>query len=85
MRQHYTLAEARLLGLYRQMAVTGLDYDEFAALLQLLRAGGATTHYLARRKGRPCASIRRALRRMERLKLVLAESNGSNSIFWRLP
>jgi DNA-binding IclR family transcriptional regulator len=77
--------EARIWGDYRQMAITTGELDRYRAIARNLASSHATSTYsLAKALDAPCADTRRELRRMERRGYVVADSNGSNNIYWSL-
>ncbi|MNF85889.1 hypothetical protein D3C84_683060 [compost metagenome] len=78
-------AEIRIHKLYRQMSVTTIEQAKYLRIAgQLAKAHASSTWYLSRALGEPCKDLRRDLRKMEGHGLVVAESNGSNNIYWSL-
>lgn len=77
--------EARIWGDYRHMAITTSELDRYREITRHLANSHATSTYsLAKTLGLPCADTRKELRRMERKGYVVADSNGSNNIYWSL-
>ncbi|WP_434681326.1 hypothetical protein J3P77_09525 [Pseudomonas sp. R1-18] len=77
--------EARLEADYRQLAVTTNERFLYSSAAYILSDSCATTTgYVGRRLGMTCQQTRKTLRRMEKQGYVVADSNGSNNINWRL-
>lgn len=70
---------------WQTMAITTGQQAQYLAIARYLSDSPATTTYMVGLHMREaCSIIRGDLRRMEKLGYVLADSNGSNNICWRL-
>ncbi len=77
--------EIRIAKDWQTLAVTTRQQARYLAIARYLGDSPATTTYMVGLHMREaCSIIRGDLRRMEKLGYVLADSNGSNSICWRL-
>lgn len=70
---------------WQTMVITTRQRAQYMKIARYLGDSPATTTYMVCLHMREaCSIIRGDLRRMERLGYVLADSNGSNNICWRL-
>lgn len=77
--------ETRIAKDWQTMAITTRQQAQYLAIVRYLGDCPATTTYMVGLHMREaCSIIRGDLRRMEKLEYVLADSNGSNNICWRL-
>lgn len=66
-------------------AITSADKFQFLKIARYLGESPATSTYMVSLHLREsCDLVRRDLKRMEKLGYVVADSNGSNNIWWRL-
>lgn len=78
-------AEIRIEKLHRQMAITTAEsFRHLQIARKLNESHQSSTWYLSQVMGDECKVLRQELRRMERLGIVTAKSNGSNNIYWSL-
>lgn len=77
--------ETRIARDWQMMNVTTNEQAQYLKIARYLGDSPATTTYMVGLHMREaCSIIRGDLRRMEKLGYVLADSNGSNNICWRL-
>ncbi len=68
-----------------QLAITTLEHNKYLKIAGYLGDSPATTTWMVSVMLRnSCQETRNNLRRMEKMGYVIADSNGSNSIRWRL-
>lgn len=81
-----TLAtEKRIVEDWRQLSITSADRVRFNKIVNYLGDVPATSTYMvARHLRESCDVVRRDLKRMEKRGYVVADSNGSNNIYWSL-
>lgn len=77
--------EIRIEKDYRQMAITSTDRKLYMGIARYLSENSGSSTYMASRcLDIPCGRLRKYLRQMENRGYVIAISNGSNNINWRL-
>lgn len=70
---------------WQQLSITSLDYHRFIQIANYLGHWPATTTHMVSVTLRcACAEARKHLRKMERMGYVAADTNGSNSIRWKI-
>ena len=77
-----SLARQRLLKAYQSLSITTVQYCRYIGIEEQLAKGGSTTYMLSKALKVTCKELRRDLRDMEKCEAVIAESNGSNSVYW---
>lgn len=77
--------EIRISKDWQMAAITSADKFRFLKIARYLGESPATSTYMVSRHLREsCDLVRRDLKRMEKRGYVVADSNGSNNICWRL-
>jgi len=77
--------EVRMCKDWRQMAITTEEHARYLKIARYLEGCHATSTWMvSRHLGDSCKNVRKDLRRMEVLGYVIADSKGSNNIYWSL-
>lgn len=77
--------EIRIAKDWQMMTVTTNEQAQYLKIARYLGGSAGTSTYMVSRHLREaCSIVRRDLRKMERLGYVMADSNGSNNIYWSL-
>lgn len=81
----FTANEIRILKDWRQMAITSAEHHKYLKIAKYLSGSHKTSTWMVSKTlQEPCRDARKQLRKMERMGYVVAESNGSNSVYWSL-
>lgn len=77
--------EIRIEKDWQNMSITSGDRPRYLKIVRYLAGSHATSTYMvARHLREDCNIVRRDLRKMEKRGYVIADSNGSNNIYWSL-
>lgn len=77
--------ETRIAKDWQTMSITSGDQARYLKIARYLAGSYATSTYMvARHLREACGIVRRDLRKMEKRGYVIADSNGSNNIYWSL-
>ena len=77
--------EIRIAKDWQAMSITTVEQAQYMKIARYLGDSPATTTYMVGLHMREaCSVVRRDLRKMERLGYAVADSNGSNNIYWSL-
>lgn len=70
---------------WQSMSITSSDQARYLKIVRYLAGSHSTSTYMVSLHLREaCGVVRRDLRKMEKLGYVVADSNGSNNIYWSL-
>jgi len=77
--------ETRIAKDWQTLSITSGDQARYLKIVRYLAGSHATSTYMVSRHLREaCSVVRRDLRKMEKRGYVIADSNGSNNIYWSL-